>query len=265
MSLKAARLTLVLPFFNEEDYLSKTVESLISQTDRDFVLLLVDNASTDLSPNIAKELSRKFPETIRIIYEETPGKIHALKAGVAQACTEFVGTLDADTIYPVHYVEKAIRLLDEKQDATCAIAFAIDPSKQKQNELAKLRLFARLLPAKAHSGGCGQTFRRADLEAVGSFDPALWPFVLEDHEIIHRVTRRGVIAYGYDHVCYPAARRVWRGNCSWTLLERIVYKILPQSTMDWFFYRFLTRRFERRRLSNVRLREQSWQKSDRDF
>lgn len=260
MSPKTARLTFVLPFFNEEEYLAQTVRSLLSQTEKDFILILVDNASTDLSPAIAKKFSEKYPEQIEVFREATPGKIFALKTGLAQACTELVGTLDADTIYPPQYVARTIRLFEENPDASCVMAFGLEGGGDQPHRLMTLRLFASLFPRKVHSGGCGQSFRRSDLELVGGFDTTFWPFVLEDHEIIHRVMRRGRIAYGRDHICYPAARRASRGNCSWNLLERIVYKIAPGFMMDWFFYRFLTRRFERRGLSNVRLREQSWKK-----
>ena len=42
-----ALLTIVLPFFNEQGWIGRTIDSLVAQNDERFLLLLIDNGSTD--------------------------------------------------------------------------------------------------------------------------------------------------------------------------------------------------------------------------
>lgn len=250
-------ISLVLPFYNEEDYLPATLAALAGQSDRDFELILVDNGSTDRSAQIAGGAGALMPDIpVRTIEEKRPGKIHALMTGIAAASGDIVATLDADTIYPPAYVARVRALLGD--GAVAALAFVLPPGSEEYASPLQ-RLYADLLPRKCHTGGAGEAFVRAALERAGGFDPARWPYVLEDHEIVHRVEKLGRLAYAPEHVCFASDRRSDRSDCSWSRGERILYKLVPAGLMDWFFYGFLGRRFERRGLANLRLRGKSWE------
>jgi glycosyltransferase involved in cell wall biosynthesis len=251
-----AQLTLILPYFNEAGYIAATLESLSAQTERRFRVIAVDNASTDAGPDIARQTAARFPWLdVEFVHEPQPGKIHALRRGTSLAQTKFVGTLDADTIYPPDYVACTLAAFGRCPAAAGVMAFA---AAGRSGPSPSLELQSRLWPGKCHTGGFGQTFRRDALEAAGGFDAERWGWVLEDHEIVHRVSRSGPLVYDRDHVCFPSDRRGDRTRCSWTLGERIAYKLLPAAAMDWFFYRFLASRFAARGLRNIRLREQVW-------
>ena len=237
-----ALITFVLPYYNEAGFIAATLASLAAQTDRRFRLVLVDNASDDGSEVVAREACGAMPDiTVTFLHEARPGKIHALRAGLGQVSTPLVGTIDADTIYPPGYVAQALAMFASNPAASCALAFGISPGTGHAGQRALLRLYARLF-----------------LERAGGFDAARWPHVLEDHEIVHRVRIFGPILYGADFECHPSDRRDDRSRCSWTLGERVIYKLLPTPFMDWFFYRFLGPGLERRGLGNLRLREKSW-------
>ena len=251
-------LTIILPFFNEVDFLPATLNSLQRQTDRNFSLLLVDNNSTDGGAELASEIWRGSDDIqMSVLTEKRQGKIFALQTGLANVATRYVATVDADTHYPEDYVAR-IRRGFRSPEAAAVIAYNVGSDKQAGPSF-KQRFFARVTPAKCHSGGCAQAFNTMSLRAVGGFDPARWPYVLEDHEIIHRIGKQGRLVYANDHVCYPSDRRSDRGGCSWTALERIAYKMLPETAMDWFFYRYLAGRFARDGKLNDRLADQPWQ------
>lgn len=251
-----ASVTFVVPYYNEAGYIGRTLESLALQSCSDFHVVAVDNASGDSGPAEARAVAARYPGlSIEFIEERQPGKIHALKAGIARATTRYVGTLDADTIYPPDYVARCLALFARKPGTVCVLAFAAEGRADAPPRLVRQ---ARLLPGKCHSGGCGQTFLRVALEQAGGFDADRWGWVLEDHEIIHRVGKLGRLAYDPPHLCFPADRRSDRSGCSWTLGERIAYKLLPGFAMDWFFYRFLAGRFARRGLANLALRSREW-------
>jgi glycosyltransferase involved in cell wall biosynthesis len=253
------RITLVLPYYNEAGFVGRAVTSLQGQTDRGFALVLVDNASTDEGPEEASAAARSFTDVeVRFLTEAEPGKLFALGTGCATIETEFVGTLDADTIYPRDYVAKTLAMFDGNPDAVAVFAFdrPIDAADQRV-PLSKW-LQVRLFPSRCHTGGYGQAFRTDALKAVGGFDARIWPFVLEDHEIVQRIGRHGRLAYRRDHVCHTSDRRQDRTSVNWTLFERLLYKLLPDAAMEWFFHRYLRRRFVRRGMGTLRLREQAW-------
>ena len=250
-------ISLVLPYFNEEAYLAATLGSIAAQSERDFELILVDNGSTDEGLRVARAACEAMGDVaVQWLREERPGKIHALRTGIAAAAGEIVATLDADTLYPPDYLARVRR--EFAADARIAAAFAFNRPPDRQRASFDQRLHAWLWPRKCHTGGFGQAFRRDLLEAAGGFDFERWPFVLEDHEIVHRIAPLGTLAYSADHVCHPSDRRSDRSDCNWTLWERVQYKLLPGSAMEQFFYGYLAERFTRRGLSTLRLRDKTW-------
>ncbi|MCB2050456.1 MAG: glycosyltransferase family 2 protein [Novosphingobium sp.] len=253
-------ITLVIPYFNEADFIGATLSSISAQTDRRFRLILVDNGSDDGSERIARTVCDTMPDIdATFLRESLPGKINALITGTASIETPYFSTLDADTIYPSNYVELALGLFDRNPDASCVLAFGLGSQKRSRFQRAKLHIFSLLLPRKCHTGGYAQVFRSTAFKSAGGFDVSRWPYVLEDHEIVFRLLERGPLIYNPGFVCFPSDRRQDRSDCSWNLAERVIYKLIPSAGLDWFFYRFLGPRLDRRGLNNLRLRDRAWQ------
>ncbi|WP_333573767.1 glycosyltransferase family 2 protein [Sphingomonas sp.] len=252
--------TVLIPFFNERDYLPATIESLARQVTR-FTLVLVDNGSTDDSAAVAEAACREHQLDYLLITESTPGKVAALRTGLAWVRTRWVATCDADTVYPNHYLEAAEAILSQPGHVVAG-AYFIAPETGEAGRLLEARRFltaARLLPRQCHAGGAGQAFCTRSLRAAGGFDAARWNFVLEDHEVIHRVMRKGRMGYSDAMWCMPSSRERDRDSIRWTLFERLLYSAAAPIAGDWFFYKFLARRLQRRRLLSNRIRERQYQ------
>lgn len=252
--------TVLIPFFNERDVLGGTLASLAAQ-DVAFELILIDNGSTDGSGAVAAAACRRLSLAYTLLVERRPGKVSALAAGVARTATPFVATCDADTLYPPDYLRRAGRLLTAT-GAVAGGAYFVRPGASAQEHAAagaRLARAARLLPRQCHTGGAGQVFRTAALRRAGQFDAARWRYVLEDHEIMHRIAKLGPLAYGGGLWCAPSPRERDRDSIRWTLLERMLYHLTPGPARDWFFYAFLGGRLAARRLSSDRIRERRFQ------
>ena len=252
--------TIVVPFFNEEAVLAATLESLAAQTVR-FRLVLVDNGSVDASARIATETCERLELDHVLLHQGMPGKINALRMGLDHVHTRFVATCDADTWYPAHYLAEAQRLL-ERPGCVVAGAYFIAPGDGYAvitSYCSNIRLAARMLPRQCHAGGAGQAFRTEALKAAGGFDPRRWNYVLEDHEVIHRVLRHGTMRYADALWCVPSDRERDRESIRWTLVERLVYSAAAPVAGDWFFYDFLARRLKARALTTERMRERAYQ------
>lgn len=256
--------TVIVPYYNEREFLPATVESLCGQTLRPFELILVDNASSDGTRKVIEGvLQRLRPQSVRVrhAFAAKPGKIHALNEGLRLTETRFVALCDADTHYPADYLSRADALLRSHPEAAAALAIGISgPPRSPAARLARAKgaLVGALLARQCHTGGFGQAFSTERLRQAGGFDADRWPYVLEDHEIMHRVAKLGRLRYGYAHYCAPSSRRGNRKSVDWTLTERLLYHLTPLAHRDWFFYRFLGPRLAARGAVNQALRSQPW-------
>lgn len=90
-------LSVVMPVWNGEIYLREAMESILAQTFRDFEFLIVDDGSTDTTPDILAEYAIKDPR-IRIIRLKHGGIVRALNLGVAEARADWIARMDCDDI-----------------------------------------------------------------------------------------------------------------------------------------------------------------------
>lgn len=252
--------TVIVPFFNERRHIARTIASLARQT-VPFRLILVDNGSTDGGAAIADKAAREHALDYVIVTEHVAGKVSALRTGLREVHTRWVATCDADTLYPPQYLVAAAAQL-VRTNCVVTGAYRVPRGASAMNRAVKawqIRNTARLLRRQSHSGGWGQTFCTKSLRAVGGFDPARWDYVLEDHEIIHRLMRKGRMRYSDALWCMPSPRDRDRDSTRWTLVERLIYATAAPWVGDWFFYSFLAARLRRRSLFSSRLRERQYQ------
>jgi len=104
------RLTVGIPFYDEERYLEAAVRSVLRQTVRDFELLLVDDGSTDRS----LEIARSFDDPrVRVLSDGVRRGLPArLNQIVAQARGELVARMDGDDVAHPTRLERQLELLD---------------------------------------------------------------------------------------------------------------------------------------------------------
>lgn len=105
------KVSIIVPIFNSEIYLSRCIESLIHQSLKEIEIILVNGCSTDNSLSIAEEYKNKYSHLIKIINTETRGGPGgARNAGIKAAKGEYIGFVDSDddvfyTMYEELYEE----------------------------------------------------------------------------------------------------------------------------------------------------------------
>lgn len=93
-------ISIVIPVYNVEKYLSECIESVLQQGDKDIEIILVDDGSTDTSGKICDEYSLK-DDRIRVVHKANGGLVKARLTGVEQAKGDYIISLDSDdVIYP---------------------------------------------------------------------------------------------------------------------------------------------------------------------
>lgn len=246
----------IVPFHNESSYLPDCIASLFRQRES-CRLILVDNGSTDGSGDVARAVCEQLGIDALHLFEARPGKVSALQHGLAHVGSPFVATCDADTIYPADYLWTATALLSKNKAAAAIAATAPEKASKLRIKAAGLRLefTAALLRQQCLNGGAGQVFRTAALRECGGFDPDIWNWVLEDHEVMARIAKLGAIIYHRDFVCFTSQRPRGLGVREWSLAKQIRYHLSCKANREAFFHTHLAPHLEQRGLSSERLRQ----------
>lgn len=88
-------LSVIVPVYNTSKYLAQCVESLLNQSFQDMEIVLVNDGSTDSSPELCDIYANKFGN-VKVIHKENGGLISAWISGTEAASGEFVGYIDSD-------------------------------------------------------------------------------------------------------------------------------------------------------------------------
>lgn len=92
---KKPKISVVVPVYNCEKYLSRCVQSLIAQDFCDFECHLIDDGSTDSSPALCDEVCKK-DSRFMVFHQKNGGVSHARNTGILKACGEYIVFLDGD-------------------------------------------------------------------------------------------------------------------------------------------------------------------------
>ena len=108
--------SVIVPIYNVEKYLRRSIDSVLSQTFSDFELILVDDGSPDNCPKICDEYAEK-DHRIKVVHKENGGLVSARQAGVRIAKGDYVFNLDADDAITSDALMSAYQIiLDTKAD-----------------------------------------------------------------------------------------------------------------------------------------------------
>src|SRR5687767_934711 len=89
--LSPSLITVVVTCFNHGHFLSKAIESVLTQTHRSLEIILVDDGSTDNT----KEVAAKYP-SVKYIFQSNMGVSAARNTGIEHSSGDFILFLDAD-------------------------------------------------------------------------------------------------------------------------------------------------------------------------
>jgi CDP-glycerol glycerophosphotransferase len=106
------RVSIVVPVYNVAAYLETCLESLAQQTMRDLEVVMVDDGSTDASPEIAERFAARDPR-FRLVRQANAGLGAARNTGTRHSTGEFIAFVDSDDVVPPHAYELLLGTLDK--------------------------------------------------------------------------------------------------------------------------------------------------------
>ena len=105
--------SIIIPVFNAESFLSETIKSAISQSWENKEIIIIDDGSSDCSLEIAKQFENHW---IKIFSQVNKGASSARNYGLKEAKGEYIQFLDADDLLSKNKIERQVRLLEDNKN-----------------------------------------------------------------------------------------------------------------------------------------------------
>lgn len=196
--MKIDKVSVVVVVFNEEQYMQRCVESILTQSYSSFELIIVDDCSTDCTAEIINEIKDS-----RICYtrnSERRGIAHSRNVGIQKSSTEHIFFMDADCVSTKYWLQEGVEAFEGGdclgvEGKTCyETAWASIVDKIIENT----------------KGGayntCNIGYCKQVLEDVGMFNEE-YKFVSEDTDLARKVLKKGVIYFLPDMLVFHLRKK----------------------------------------------------------
>jgi glycosyltransferase involved in cell wall biosynthesis len=195
--MEAPRVSVIMPVYNAERYVSDAVESILTQTFTDFEFLIVDDGSTDGSRAIL-ERHVSHDARIKLVSRANTGYLVALNEMLGRARGEYVARMDADDVALPQRFDRQVHYLDEHPECVLAGSrvILIDPDGDALTEMGAALTHEEI--DGAFMGAQGQMvyhpavmFRRRAVMELGGYRPEY--YLTEDLDLFLRLAEVGRI------------------------------------------------------------------------
>lgn len=117
--------SVIMPCYNAEKYVSESIESVVNQTYTNWELLITDDQSSDRTPAIVQAFSEKEPRIKFAVAEQHSGIAATRNKSLARAKGRFVAFLDNDDLWVADKLEKQVRFMLENGHAFVYSAYEL--------------------------------------------------------------------------------------------------------------------------------------------
>jgi len=208
-------LSIVVPVYNDPDGIQTTLESLLSQTCTDYRILVVDNASSDRTPDVVRSYERVH-DNLTLIYERDIHSSYAARnTGIRNTDSEIIGFVDADMTVPDTWLEAATRTfqIEGANYVGCDVKLIVpdNPSIMARYDHSTGFPMEEYLNSQQFAGAGCLFVRKAVFEEVGLFDYRLKSG--GDKEFGNRVHDAGYeLHFAPDNIVYHPTRNSLRSH-----------------------------------------------------
>src|SRR5664280_2214063 len=181
--------SVIIPCYGQAEFLGEAVASVVAQTWTDWEIVIVDDGSTDDTPQTAQELVEQHPNhRIRLLSQPNQGVSVARNNGIAMSAGRYILPLDADdTIQPL-MLERTVALLEA--DRSVSIAYTDSQEIGATSSVLHAGPWERVSMCVGNRIPYCSLYRRGVWAVTGGYDPEqrLW----EDYDFLLGCLERGV-------------------------------------------------------------------------
>lgn len=196
-------LSIIIPAFNEEASIARTLRTVLGHFDREIELIVVDDGSADNTAELVREFSQQEPAVNLLRLDQNQGKGAAVKRGMLAANGQLRLMTDADLSVSIdqygrlsQHIERGADIAIASRDMPDSRLMPAQPLLRHMSGLAFRQLRQRLLLPTIRDTQCGFKLFRGEVAQV-IFEKATLPGYAFDCEILAIATRLG---YSIDEV-----------------------------------------------------------------
>lgn len=106
MEDRIAKVSIIVPVYNSQEYLRDCLLSLVKQTLNEIEIIVVNDGSTDNSLEIIQGFAKNYPDKFVVLTKENGGQATARNLGIQHSTGEYIGFIDSDdSVHPEMYQE----------------------------------------------------------------------------------------------------------------------------------------------------------------
>lgn len=225
------KVSIILPAYNGEKYISKSIESVINQTYENWELIIVNDGSTDSTPYICKKYAEE-DSRIRIITNETNLKLpNTLNIGFEEATGEYYSWTSCDNIYKPQAIEVLSSTLDQNPDVDMVYSnfTNIDAEGNEKKDIV-LREPEYLIAGNVF-GFCFM-YTAEIAKKIGKYDANL--FLAEDYDFWMRVYCCGKMMHIPDNLYWTRRHSESLTQTRKSSVNRQTYKALEKNFLPLY-------------------------------
>ena len=233
------RVSIIIPTYNCDQFLGRAIDSALSQSYTDYEVLVVDDGSTDDTPNVVAP----YGQRIRYFHQGNRGVSAARNLALSHATGEFVAYLDADDMWYPEKLATQVAFLDIHQD--CGLVHTEVSVIDEDDKIIHVHFNQETKRSVPHGVCLNDLLRRCHIQTLtvlerrqcldraGLFDERL-PIAQDYHHWIKVALHGSAIGY----LSMPLAKYRWRsgslmGNQGRLLADLVlIYEELLQKTTD---------------------------------
>jgi glycosyltransferase involved in cell wall biosynthesis len=195
MTREDTLVSVVMPVYNGERFVSRTLASALGQTYRPIEVIVVDDGSTDQTPIIVEAAAGR-DSRIRLFRRKNSGVATARNFGIQQARGPLIATLDSDDLWHPEKIARQVGVMQASPpqvglvycwsveiDESDLIIPPISSLKTRKRSTAQGSVTAELARGCFIETASTPLMKRSSIDAVGGYDPALRPQGADDWKL----------------------------------------------------------------------------------
>lgn len=173
------KVSVIIPAYNAETFLSRTIQSALNQTFRDFELIIVDDGSTDNTKEIVRKFQVNNSQIKYFLKENSGGPAGPKNLGLKKSKGKFIAFLDHDDEWLPEKLEEQVESFENSTDSKLGIIICypvlVHSNKKKIFEIPSLEeeTFKKILLGNFIYSCSGVMIKKEVIEKVGYFDEKL--------------------------------------------------------------------------------------------
>lgn len=185
MGKRLLKVSIVLPTYNGARYIRQSIDSCLTQTYKNIELIIVDDGSTDETPEIIKSYEDKRIKYLR--HKKNKGLPSALNRGFARASGKYLTWTSDDNYYAEEAIEKMLNFLIEED---CLFVYCDFYTFEDDNPFEKKYIKMPSIVNFKHENCVGACFlySKQIKETIGNYDPTA--ILVEDYDYWIRVSKQ---------------------------------------------------------------------------